>query len=964
MRKQLLLWLLVSWIAPLNAQYFIAGQEPFSVRWQEQRTTYGKILYPAQSDTIAFYLNGYMEYAWRHVPLSLGHSPKPIPLVVHPNSVLSNGFVTWGPRRMEIVSQHDFNASPEPWLLTLSLHENRHVVQTDKLNRGIFRAATYLLGDQGIAPAVGLVPLWFLEGDAVYTETNLSSGGRGRQSSFYQPFRTHLLQHGRSIYPYDKWLMGSYKNAIPNHYQFGYMMVGYGYLKYESDIWKSSLEYVTKRPYTLFPFYFSLKKETGLSRKELFQSALHYLDSVWNEGQSRGKVNENQPLVEHKGSQYCEYRYPQMLNDTLLIALKKTLSRPNAIVAVDLKTGRERIVYRPGIIVGRVSFCQGAALWSEYRPHYRWENLNYSEIWKYDFIKKKALRITSFSRFFNPVQMNNGTILAIEYGFTGPSRIVALSPYGHPVAYCSLHPTLEPKEIAAGYENEFYVRASSPKGALILRFPSIDSTPDTILGPLFRDISGICLANDHIFFSMTSNGVEDLFAIGTKSHEILQIGCSEYGLTQPSGYKNRIVASTWSATGLFPVQLTPEKNEASWIMEKDSPGLFKEGQDNIKTNYTAGEIAAYESYSQPYPYSNIKGLFNFHSWAPFYFNPFSFMEGSLNVYPGLSAFSQNVTSTMAASLGYSYNEIHGLHAHIHWLGWYPVVSLGVDIGNTLPKIVEGPYADEAEKHREDYSLKMNFKLSFPVNLSRGNVVTRLNLGFKYSSNNTWLWDYKTERYDKWFDQLETFFTFYSAGRMAHRDLRPKTGIYFYTGYTHSPTLSHLKGDNIVFLSELYLPGFATSHSIMITGKREKEWVAGYFFNSRLKFPRGYDNAVNQGFSMLSLDYALPLIYPDLAIGPVVYLKRLFANFFFDKAHVNGYRRIEGRLIPHSYQLSSVGVDLYSDANYFRTRYELRMGYRFGVTLDKREYFHEFLVSLNPGLVFGHTPDCPFKFFNF
>ena len=31
-----------------------------------------------------------------------------------------------------------------------------------------------------------------------------------------------------------------------------------------------------------------------------------------------------------------------------------------------------------------------------------------------------------------------------------------------------------------------------------------------------------------------------------------------------------------------------------------------------------------------------------------------------------------------------------------------------------------------------------------------------------------------------------------------------------------------------------------------------------------------------------------------------------------------------------------------------------MGYRFGVTLDKREYFHEFLVSLNPGLVFGHT----------
>jgi hypothetical protein len=954
MRKLVLSILFFFNISSLAAQFYIAGQEPRAIKWFEQKTPYGKTIFPLQSDTIAFYFNNYMQYALDNVPSSLDHYPKPFSVVIHPNSILSNGFVTWGPKRMEIISQHDLNASPEPWLLTLSLHETRHIVQVDKLNKGVFRIGTFILGEQGIAPAVALVPLWFLEGDAVYTETDLSLGGRGRQASFYQYYRTHLLHHGRNKFSYDKWLMGSYKNYIPNHYQFGYLMVGYGNLKYESNLWVKSLDRVTRRPYSLFPFYFSIKNETGLSRKNFFLETLNYLDSIWRDIGNNTEVDSFNQIINCEKS-YSEYRHPYMVNDSMLVALKKTLTKQTSIVAYDLKKRQEKILHIPGLITDRVSYNNGSLYWSEFRSHYRWEHLNYSEIWRYNIESKKATKITKQSRFFNPVAMNNGTILAIEYNSNGQSSIIALSPFGYPTACYTFQNTLEPKEIAVGSETDFYVRASSPNGTIILKFISIDSHPDTIMGPVFRDISNINFYNDHIIFTMTNNCKEDIFAYDINAKKNYLIGNSLFGFINPSTYNDQIIASMWNETGSYPISFLPKNANNEFEVDRSTKGLFCEGSDIDLTSLSVRNFGNNSQQNLPTKYSKIKNILRFHSWAPFYFNPFSVMDGDFSFYPGLSILSQNLTSTLASSFGYSYNETHGGHAHIHWMGWYPIITLGMDYGNVHPKIIQGPLAEDPENPRNDYNLETSINVRFPFRLSSGKFFTQFNLGFKYLLNNTWLWNYKRNYYEEYYDNFEIYLSFYSLSRMAYRDIRPRSGVSLYAGFSHSPFINHLMGNNFVARGGVYIPGVGPNHSVLITGQAEKQWVTGYIFSSRLKLPRGYEQDVNKGFNSISLDYLLPLGYPDFHLGPIVYLKRFYANVFYDHAYINGYKRIDGNLSVHDYPLNSTGVELYSDVNLFLTRYELRFGYRLGVTIPHNDFFHEFLMSINPSTLFGHIP---------
>ena len=99
---------------------------------------------------------------------------------------------------MEIVSTPSLDSDPEPWLKTLAFHETQHVAQVQQLNNGIFKGLSYLFGQQAPGAAVGFIPLWFLEGDAVYHETAATNGGRCRDASFYQVYRTHILSEDSS----------------------------------------------------------------------------------------------------------------------------------------------------------------------------------------------------------------------------------------------------------------------------------------------------------------------------------------------------------------------------------------------------------------------------------------------------------------------------------------------------------------------------------------------------------------------------------------------------------------------------------------------------------------------------------------------------------------------------------------------------------------------------------------------
>ena len=120
----------------------------------------------------------------------------------------------WEPKRIELEAIPPSAPFAEPWLKQLVTHEYRHAVQYGNLHRRFMKWVGYVVGQQAGLLSSVLLPIWFLEGDAVMNETQMASFGRALQPSFTIEYRAYLTE-GTKKFPLDKWFCGSYKNYIP-----------------------------------------------------------------------------------------------------------------------------------------------------------------------------------------------------------------------------------------------------------------------------------------------------------------------------------------------------------------------------------------------------------------------------------------------------------------------------------------------------------------------------------------------------------------------------------------------------------------------------------------------------------------------------------------------------------------------------------------------------------------------------
>lgn len=952
MFRWILIFLLLFASTEIVAQFYVSGQEPSGVKWKQINQDYARIIYPDYSDSLAVCFVGYFNPAIELGYLNTKYIPRKIPVIVHPNSILSNGFVSWAPKRMEIVSTPSLDASPEPWLLSLALHETRHIFQLDKLNDGVVKLGYFLFGEQAVGAAAGLVPLWFLEGDAVFAETEYTFGGRGRQASFYRTYRTNLLNKTHSKFSYDKWLLGSYKDYIPNHYNFGYLMVGYANVKYGNGLWGNALEKVAKQPFTVFPFYFSIKKDIDLSRKELFNDAFSHLDSLWVSTNSISDFKSTNFLISRDiKNDYIEYRFPNIVNDTALVALKESLKNSSNIVLIDIKSGVEKTIHHPGYLTERLSVSSDYIFWTQLAVHPRWQYLNYSELWRIDLRTRKLKKLTSKTRYFNPVQIHSEKVAVIENTPEGKFFISILDINGLMRSRILIPSTLEAKELCYNDESGLIVRCSSPNGALILKYKNTASSPDTLLGPIYWDISNISCSNGLLYFTKTQNFKEELFCLDLSKNEVFQLTETPYGLTNIKSLNDgTILASVFTENGAAPAILS--KDDFCYnpiiIIGPNDP-LYKSPNKNDKI------ISKKYLSINSKKYSLAKNLFNVHSWAPVYFNPITAMtESQISVYPGATIITQNLTSTLISTLGYSYNQTHGFHAHTEWLGWYPILYGGVDIGNEYATIQGGPLAPLCINTQIKPRLKANGGLRIPYKISSGYIISEINIGFNFNYTNTATWDNQNGDYSEGISGLEPYISLYALTKMAHRDLRPKFGVYAYFSKLSSPFEKNILGDAYILNSGLYLPGLSSNHSLMFSGQWEKQKPSQYIRGPRISFPRGHMNRFYEQALAYKVNYSLPLWYPDFNIGPLVYFKRIFSNLFFDNAIINEYLFTNDGVSLANSHLKSVGIEVNSDINLFRTPYRYQIGYRFGFNINDRQYFNGLIISFDFNNLYGNT----------
>lgn len=921
------------------AQYYLTGVEPFSTSWRQIKTSQHRIIFPVEAEKTAIQYANILSVVDSVTPKSLQTQQKSFDIVIHNHSVLSNGFVVWAPKRMEVVTTPLSSINSQPWLTQLALHETRHTSQLFKLNKGLIKFSSYFLGQQVVGVSAGFVPGWFYEGDAVAFETATSNSGRGRQASFYQYYRTHLLTK-TSRFSYDKWLLGSYRDKIPNHYNLGYQMVSYAKLKYGNNVWSNVLSYVSWNPYTLFPFYFGLKSETGFSRKVLFKDTFSNLDSLWR-NDSSDVIKTKSLLKECK--EYSDYRYPASLNDTLIVAYKESLSKIPSFVLINTKTKNEKVVLKPGYLTSRPSYFEKTIFWTEYLPHLRWDYLNYSIVKSINIENGRVRTISDKGKYFSPVyNPTDGLVYALSYNDDGSSAIVAFSGSGlRKVLSIDFPEIYQPFELCiSNNANTIYVGVVTKKGKAVVLFDGTDSFK-LIYGPTYRDIHSISAYEDFLFFSTTNGYKEDLFTYNVKNNNTYNILKSNYGSNDPiySKENKQVYFSSYTIKGYTISKIIFDTTNTRVRLSEINDDIITQKLRAIESFNIDSISIPHNSYNIE-KYRGIKTLVNIHSWAPFYFDPNQLTTGETQVKLGATIFSQNLTGSSVLTAGYGYDKASLARINYQYYGLYPVISYQFELSGNTPSVhfIDKTTYPRTEKQRKESTLS----IYLPLKLKSNSFSTVLYPFFQMINSNDYFLSTNDSLYYKGFQRLNYRIYFSSLQKQAVKDILPRVGFVADINFQNAPFNRNNLGSIFSGVFSLYLPGISKNHSLLIKQSIQSQNIKRYLFSNNIVFPRGYLDNYSELYKSISFEYLLPIAYPDFACGSIAYFKRISLNTFYDYAE----NRDPFKANKQIDKMRSFGFEIFTDLNLLRTRYPIRLKYQQGWLADNLSPFNSFSVYID------------------
>jgi hypothetical protein len=512
------------------SQYYSTGQEAASIKWKKIKTDKVKIIFPDYYEDNARWLAAYIDTASGYVSASLNYRPKRIPLILHTQTSNSNALVAWAPRRMEFYTTPPQDMYAQPWLEQLTLHEYRHVVQIEKLNQGPTKVISWLFGQQGTAAILGLyVPPWFLEGDAVLTETALSYSGRGREPLFVMKIRTQLLSEG--AYSYDKASLGSYKDFVPNTYELGYLLVAEGRRNYGPEIWEHSLNRVARRPYMITPFQKGIRDISGKRKVPFYEECMSGLNAQW---EAQEKFTELQLLgspLNGWNKFYCDYRHPHFINDSAIVAMKTSIDDIARFVIID-NNGREKVVYTPGFLYGEtLSYEAGKLCWVESRPDPRWQHRSYTMIRVLDIETGKVKDLKHKMKLFAPALSPDArSMVAVKTDSLDRYSLVILEAVSGEIKQEIASPANAfPMTPAWAGDDLILAVIVTEDGKNIAKFDLASGRSKTLLDWTYTDISQPVYHAPNMYFTASYSGISNIYVLDMINGGISKITSARFG---------------------------------------------------------------------------------------------------------------------------------------------------------------------------------------------------------------------------------------------------------------------------------------------------------------------------------------------------------------------------------------------------------------------------------------------------
>lgn len=933
------------------SQFYEYGQDPGRIRWSHFSSDHYKLIYPKGLDSLAMDFADKLEYFYPYQSEVLDFEHKKLPVVLHNESSFSNGVFVWAPKRLEIFTNPDPNGYPQDWMTQLALHEGRHAFQVSKLNQGFSKGLSIITGEQAVGAITGMLPLWYLEGDAVDAETRFSNSGRGRLPSFEMGTKAILLEKGER-YSFSKASLGSYKEYVPNHYQLGYLMVRYGRRTFGDSFWTDLEDYTARKPYLIAPSWFSMRKYGINSKNELYNSAMDLYSSHWQKSlQSRTLQSGHE--WSQKGQHYTSYNFPQFINDSLIIAYKSGLDQIPEFVILDSE-GSERRIFRPGFLnSGRFSYRNNIFVWDEWVPDLRWSNRNFSVIKMYNLETGKPVQLGSGTRYYSPALSKSGQyIAAIEQRTDYSFYLVVLNLKGEvihslrsPENYHIQHPGWMEKDSA------IVVTLTDSNGEHLYACNPESGEWEKLYDSDFYDISFPVVSGANIYFGSTLSGIDNIYSYDYKNDELKRVTSSVFGAFEPSlsSDSERMIFADYHSDGFraISMHILPSR-----FFSSESQLGFHEQIDFEKTatekmvNDSAASIIR-GTYS-PANYSKLRNIVNIHSWLPLYFDYMS-PEAALRpekipVSLGVTLLSQNLLSTVTGMVGYEFRDkTHYLHSGLRLKGRYPIVDLNVNYGG-YPLINKINSLDIVTVNPNRVSFSANTYI--PLRLNTGKYISVLQpfLGYTYSSDI--LPDESKTSYVSGISKFHYRIYFSSYLRRGIKDILPRLGLSVNAGFMNAPFNDYNFGNLFYSAITAYLPGIIPHQTMKLRYASQTQNPENYFLQNSIPMPRGRTELYGIEMKLMSADYTFPIAYPDWSLGSVLYIKRVRGNVWGD--YFRGKDIYLEDPTPSAKDLNcySMGADLLMDFHTFRFFFPFSMGVRVSYLLQSNDLKSELLFTID------------------
>jgi hypothetical protein len=942
MRKHLLLscWVLVT--GCLYAQEF--GGNPPSIKWKQIDSDTARIIFPAGLEAAAQRVAAVVHFlAAKNT--SLGSKADKINIVLQNQTTIANGYVGLGPYRSEFMmtpSINNFDLGSVDWASSLASHEYRHVQQFNNFKTGLSKTMYYLFGEEGLALAINAsVPDWFYEGDAVYNETVHTLQGRGRIPFFTNQYKSLWLEDKK--YSWMKLRNGSLKDYVPNHYPLGYLLVNYGYEKFGTDFWKKITQDAASFKGLFYPFQKAVKQHAGVAYKKFRKDAFAFYQNDSSElrklnGASQEKFNQGteagNPKITTPTSNYVtNYFFPYSIGSDSLLYLKSSYRKRPAFVIKDA-AGEKLLRVKDLSLDEQYSYCNGKIVYAAYRPDARWRWRDYGEIKLLDIKTGVQKKLTHRSKYFAPdISADGKKIAAVSYDASGKSEIHVLDAVTGEVLNrinaSSIALFTDPKFID---DNSLVSCIRFNEGSMsMVRIILSTGAIEYLMNPTWAVIGFPNVQNGMIYFTGSFTGNDELYAYEIASGKIYKITSDLLGNYFSSAGDGKIVYAGFTADG-YQLKSQDIKNGMTEFDVRDykPSGSYKVANTEFFADKNILPVAAAGRQFIISNYRKATRLLNFHSWRPYYEDPvFTY-----------SLYGENVLNTLQTELYYLYNQNENTNAvgfSTVFGGLFPFISAGTEYTFKRTDTVNN-------LTRQWNQLDSRIGLSIPLNFTGGRFFRNLNFGSSYVfrvENNTG--PNKNLFQENNFSYLSHFISYSQQVQMARQHIFPRFGYSLSLQHRHAIT----KYDSYQFLANanLYLPGFFSTHSIVLNASFQQRDTFRVLFSNRFAYSRGYNEAYLSRMWKLGANYHFPLWIPDWGFGNILYIKRIRANAFYD------FTKVFSRNKLVTVNQRSAGAEFYFDTNWWN-QYPLTFGFRISKLLDddlftgQRGTYFEFILPVS------------------